>query len=203
MEHDRRSAWVLVPRTDQKQVPWRNGKGSTREIAIDPPDATVAGAFRWRVSSAPVLSSGPFSQFAGIDRSLWLLEGAGMQLSIDGASHRLDQRLQRIDFAGESSVTAELRNGPVVDLNVMVARAQICAKAEIVCDAQHVLTGPASGLIVAIGDASIRSEDEPNQRALALADGDALRVEIAADQQVHVAVRGTALCAEFRRKPQD
>jgi environmental stress-induced protein Ves len=120
-----------LPVTAQKIVPWRNGSGSTREVAIEPPSASVATGFVWRVSIAGVAADGPFSSFPGIDRSLWLLRGAGMELTIDGDSTRLVRPLQRIDFAGEASVQARLLGGPTEDLNVMVARSAAVGSAAV------------------------------------------------------------------------
>jgi environmental stress-induced protein Ves len=197
MEQDRRSPWILVPRSTQKVTPWRNGGGSTREIAIDPPQATVAGAFRWRVSSAPILSGGPFSRFLGVDRSLWLIEGNGIEFTIDGAKHRLTRPLQQIDFAGEDSVSAELLDGPVVDLNVMFARAHVQARTAIVANSNHAFSGNAHCVIVALGPASLRIQGQQGLKDFALADGDALRAELPADQRATIEVRGTVLCAEF------
>lgn len=117
--------------TAQKVVPWRNGAGSTREVAIEPPTASVATGFAWRVSIAGVAADGPFSTFPGVDRSLWLLRGAGMELEVDGARMRLDGPLQRIQFAGEQHVSARLLAGPTEDLNVMVSRRDVTAVADL------------------------------------------------------------------------
>jgi environmental stress-induced protein Ves len=65
-------------------MPWANGGGSTRQVAIDPPGATLAGAFRWRVSIAQIASDGPFSRLPGIDRAMWLVRGNGVRLDVDG-----------------------------------------------------------------------------------------------------------------------
>lgn len=122
---------VHIPLSAQPAMPWANGGGTTRQIAIDPPAGSLATGFRWRVSTARVASDGPFSQFPGIDRSLWLLRGAGMRLDVDGREVRLDRPLQRFGFAGEVPVVARLLDGPVVDLNVMVARDQVRADAAV------------------------------------------------------------------------
>lgn len=112
-------------------MPWRNGGGSTREVAIDPPDATPNAPFRWRISCASVGSDGPFSTFPGIDRSLWLLRGGGVQLDVDGRQVRLERPLERIDFAGEASVHAHLLAGAIEDLNVFVERATTIGAADV------------------------------------------------------------------------
>jgi environmental stress-induced protein Ves len=122
---------VHIPLAAQPVMPWANGRGATRQIAIEPPGSSLATGFRWRVSTAQVASDGPFSCLPGTDRSLWLLHGNGLQLDIDGRAVRLDRPLQRLDFAGEARVVARLLDGPIQDLNVMVARNEVRADVEL------------------------------------------------------------------------
>ncbi len=122
---------VWIRRHEQRVVPWRNGGGSTREVAVEPAGGSLDAGFAWRVSIADIASDGPFSQFPGVDRCLWLLHGAGMDLDFDGERVRLDQPLQRVDFAGEDTVAARLLNGATSDLNVMVSRARVAATAAV------------------------------------------------------------------------
>ncbi len=113
-------------------MPWKNGGGVTREIAVGGPDgrptdaaaaAATFDAFSWRVSVADVAQPGPFSRFDGVDRTLVLLSGAGMTLVEDGgARHVLARPLDRLAFAGETSLRAELHDGPTRDFNLMVRR---------------------------------------------------------------------------------
>lgn len=120
-----------LPRDTQRVVPWRNGLGSTREVAIEPPDGSVEHGFRWRISQAGVVADGPFSAFPGIDRMLWLVRGDGLLLDVDGRELRLERRWQRVDFAGEVRVHARLLGGEVDDLNVMVRRGETRAAAAV------------------------------------------------------------------------
>lgn len=55
-------------------VAWKNGGGSTRELAVSPHDAG-ADDFEWRLSIAQVSVAGPFSAFDGIDRVLAVAAG--------------------------------------------------------------------------------------------------------------------------------
>ena len=107
---------------DHKRMPWKNGGGETVEIAVSPPDAGLAG-FDWRVSMATVAADGPFSVFPGIDRTLSILEGDGMHLFIEGrAPVLLTQESDPFFFPADVSVSAELTDGTITDLNVMTRR---------------------------------------------------------------------------------
>jgi hypothetical protein len=111
---------------DFRVMPWKNGGGSTTELLIDPPGATLASGFRWRVSMATVADSGPFSSFPGIDRTLLLLQGEGMELD-HGAHGRalLPGPLVPVRFPGEWTTSGRLLGGPCLDFNVMSSRAQV------------------------------------------------------------------------------
>ncbi|MBL8733582.1 MAG: HutD family protein [Planctomycetes bacterium] len=147
------AAFEVVRRAAQPVVPWANGGGTTRQVAIDPPDATVQGGFRWRVSQAEVGSDGPFSRLPGVDRSLWLVCGPGMCLEVEGREVLLDRPWQRFDFAGETSIHARLCGGPCHDLNVMSARDRVRATSAVwsVATGQAVVAAEATLVLVLEG----------------------------------------------------
>ena len=118
---------VLHPR-EYRRTRWQNDGGWTTEIASEPmPDP--AQGFRWRVSIADIESDGPFSAFPGIERDLLLLAGTGIELDInDAPPMRLDQRFQRVHFAGEDAVGCRLLAGPTRDFNVMARRGVVSAE---------------------------------------------------------------------------
>jgi uncharacterized protein len=112
----------ILRAADHKRMPWKNGRGETVEIAVFPPDATV-DTFDWRVSMATVAEDGPFSVFPGIDRTLSLLEGRGMKLTIDGGDGiLLTQACAPHAFPADARTTARLVDGAITDLNVMSRR---------------------------------------------------------------------------------
>lgn len=102
-------------------MPWKNGMGSTTEIAISPADATL-DHFDWRISMAQVASDGPFSSFAAIDRTLLVLEGNGIDLSVAGDTPVRIDREAIHSFPGDQPTSARLVDGAIVDLNVMSRR---------------------------------------------------------------------------------
>ena len=71
----------IIRAADCRRMPWKNGRGETVEIAISPDGAGIDD-FDWRLSMARVETDGPFSLFAGIDRTLAVLEGEGIFLNV-------------------------------------------------------------------------------------------------------------------------
>lgn len=108
--------------TAAPRMPWKNGGGETIELAVAPPGAGLDD-FDWRISCARVAAGGPFSAFPGVDRSLAVLDGAGLRLACgDGATHSLTVDSAPLAFAGELAVEATLLGGPVGDFNLMTRR---------------------------------------------------------------------------------
>jgi environmental stress-induced protein Ves len=110
---------------DHREMPWKNGGGTTTEIAVFPAGAGL-DAFDWRVSMARVESGGPFSLFPGIDRTLALLDGDGINLTVGGAIPvALTARSEPLPFPADVPTHATLTGGPVTDLNVMTRRGRV------------------------------------------------------------------------------
>jgi hypothetical protein len=117
---------------DYRDMPWKNGGGVTRELWKLPHPSDPA-RFLARVSIATVGASGPFSVFPGVDRTLMILEGAGVALTVDGTREVvLDQRLRPFEFPGEAQIQCRLLGGPVRDFNLMVDRALAHGSLEVV-----------------------------------------------------------------------
>lgn len=112
----------IVRASDCRTTAWKNGGGSTTEIAVEPSDASLDD-FDWRVSMARVASDGPFSEFAGIDRTLAVIKGDGLSLAIGNAAPVvLDGNSEPVHFPGETPTSARLLAGEIIDLNVMTRR---------------------------------------------------------------------------------
>jgi environmental stress-induced protein Ves len=112
----------LLRNNDHRRMPWKNGGGETVEVIVTPEGASLS-EFGWRVSMASVASDGPFSVFPGIDRTLAVLSGDGMALSIEGLGERLlKPETTPLAFPADAPTTARLTGGPITDLNVMTRR---------------------------------------------------------------------------------
>jgi environmental stress-induced protein Ves len=114
----------IIRLRDGRAVPWKNGLGRTRELAVYPSDAGMED-FIWRVSVAEVDSAAPFSSFEGIDRYIALLDGAGFTMTLDDErTHALTTPFSPFAFAGESDVAIALHGGPTRDFNLMLRRSK-------------------------------------------------------------------------------
>ena len=111
----------ILRAADRIATPWKNGGGTTREVAAFPPGAGL-DAFAWRISLADIAADGPFSAFPGVDRVLTVIDGAGLVLDVEGRAVTLDAASPPLAFPGEAEVAARLSDGPIRDLNLMVRR---------------------------------------------------------------------------------
>jgi uncharacterized protein len=112
----------IIRAGDCKTTPWRNGSGSTMEIAIGPAGSSLE-SFDWRISVAQVASDGPFSDFPGIDRTLGVVKGSGLVLTIGtSAPMTLSSGSDPVGFPGDTPTSARLMSGEITDLNVMTRR---------------------------------------------------------------------------------
>jgi environmental stress-induced protein Ves len=111
----------VIRNEDLDRVPWKNGGGTTAEVAAFPEGSSFE-TFGWRISMADVASDGPFSVFPDIDRTLIVVEGDGIELDVEGIAYRLDRASPKLSFSGDDSTTGHLLAGPIRDLNVMTRR---------------------------------------------------------------------------------
>ena len=141
----------LLRAADRAAVPWKNGGGVTREVAIWPPGAGFDD-FAWRVSMAEVRADGPFSHFPGVDRILTVLEGS-LSLTVHGAGvFDLSARSAPLAFDGATLASAKLTAGPVLDLNVMTRRGAASAHLDRIVSPADVPAAPGARLILALAD---------------------------------------------------
>lgn len=112
----------VIRSADYRRMPWKNGGGETREVAVSPAGATL-DTLDWRVSLATVAEHGPFSIFKGVQRTLCVIRGGGIQLQAeDRAPVDLYTTSEPYAFDGEVATVARLIDGPIEDLNVMSRR---------------------------------------------------------------------------------
>ncbi|MEO5759019.1 MAG: HutD family protein [Mesorhizobium sp.] len=144
--------------SEYRSMPWKNGGGVTTEITVSPAGAGLDD-FDWRISMARVESGGPFSQFAGIDRTLAVLEGEGIVLDLAGRpSATVTKTSAPFAFPADVSTDAVLIAGPITDLNVMTRRGRMTHTVERlhISDPLEIRAGAENTLILSLdGDITI------------------------------------------------
>ncbi|WDE05226.1 HutD family protein [Thalassomonas viridans] len=104
-----------------KTIPWKNGKGTTTELAIS--EGGTLTDFDWRLSIASVAEDGDFSDFSGYLRNLILISGQGIELSHTQAGQtrvdNLDRLLTVSTFDGGCQTRGRLLGGAITDFNLM------------------------------------------------------------------------------------
>ena len=117
----------LLPAAGRAALPWKNGGGLTREVAVHPP-ASDLSSFDWRVSIAEVRHEGAFSVFSGVDRCMAVLAGRLILTVHNEPAVHLTPDSEPRAFAGDVPVFARPSGGTVLDLNVMTRRGRFAAR---------------------------------------------------------------------------
>lgn len=139
----------VIPMARMRAMAWKNGGGTTREIAVFPPGAGM-GDFIWRLSMATVEQAGPFSAFPGIERTLAVLDGR-LSLVGQGLAAELDAASAPLCFDAALPVHGSPLGGPVRDLNAMVRRGACTVSMERLTHGS-VVTGAPDRFLVALED---------------------------------------------------
>jgi environmental stress-induced protein Ves len=149
----------ILRASDYKRMPWKNGKGETVEIAVFPEAATVDD-FDWRISMATVAEDGPFSLFADIDRTLSVLTGEGIALSVAGhPDHILRPETPPHAFPADAATSARLLSSPITDLNVMTRRGKFTHSVTLLPAGQSVVTSDNSALTLVLATSDVGLKD--------------------------------------------
>ena len=126
----------ILRSADYAALPWKNGRGVVRQIAVFPAGAGYE-TLDWQVSRPTIERDTPFSKLPGLDRQLMLVSGKGLILrarSVEDRAdfeQRLDHPLEPFAFRGDWAVDCVLTDGPVEVLNVMTRRGRCGARIEI------------------------------------------------------------------------
>ena len=109
------------------RVRWRNGGGWTTVLA----QSEASEPFEWRISRAEIERDGPFSDYAGYDRTI-VAEDEPFTLEFaDG--ERTDVRpLEPFAFAGDRAVQCCHHGKPATAFNVMTLRTAYTHEVRIV-----------------------------------------------------------------------
>lgn len=160
---------TLLKKSSYTKSLWKNGKGETWQIAIDPPNAEVAkNNFSWRLSSATVTAANLFSSFSGYQRQLVVWQGTGLKLNNTPLLP-----YSPITFSGDSEIQCELLGADaVIDLGVIYNKEKTRAKLSV----EHFLPGSSIQLGKGIHFLFLAEGEECLISNLLLEKGDTLKV---------------------------
>jgi environmental stress-induced protein Ves len=156
----------IIPPNQFRSVAWKNGQGSTQELAFG---GNSIDSFDWRLSMASVIMDGDFSDFERYDRTLILIDGNGLTLNHDsGQQDVLNQRFDMAHFDGGWRTNAKLHDGDILDFNVITQQSKCRSKVTTSDDSidRH-LSSSASLLLIYAVDSEI-TVIAPNSSAITL-----------------------------------
>lgn len=145
---------LLAP-ASSRRVPWKNGLGSTLEVATDA--AVPGGEWTWRLSIADVPARAPFSAFPGIDRFIACLEGPGLTLERGGSRQSVPREGVALPFPGEEAVTGEPAGPEVRDANLMLRRDRWRGRMTLLRDRAQAFEAPLIVVHSAGGSAALQA----------------------------------------------
>lgn len=119
----------ILRSSERVTTPWKNGGGTTTEIAIEPSNASLAeNNFLWRLSSAELKNAGSFSLFPSYNRYLTLIEGKECILHINEKEEFACLHKGEIfHFSGDSRVVCELPAGHCKDVGLIYQKDKVNA----------------------------------------------------------------------------
>lgn len=96
-------------------TPWKNGLGTTAQVAISPSTSTLQEMnFDWRISIASINSANSFSLFPEFQRILTVWKGNGVKLN-----NKILRPFEFFCFKGDEKINCELIDGSVEDLGLI------------------------------------------------------------------------------------
>ena len=96
-------------------MPWKNGRGSTTQIYIDPAGSSLEkNNFSLRLSSAPINEETEFSVFPGMQRFLVPIKGRGFEINAN-----IYEKYEVAHFSGNKKIQCHLLEGPIVDFGII------------------------------------------------------------------------------------
>ncbi|MFL4475335.1 HutD family protein [Paeniglutamicibacter sp. MACA_103] len=126
---------TILHLADSTKRKW--AQGEVREIAAGKLGTEAAllpaegNEWDWRLSVASIEASGEFTPYDGFDRTLTVIAGELLELTIDGSAHAVEA-LRPLRFSGGSAVSAALPTGDVLALNLITRAGAVRGNVRIV-----------------------------------------------------------------------
>ena len=132
MEIDHQQKVQLYTAADFIEQRWKNGRGSTLELAKGS-DYAPANLHSWRFSIATLRENCSYSNFPGYQRTQVMLEGDSVRLNFACAKQLQLHKLTQASFAGDEAVSCSLGTKRTATMfNLMTARDYLQHSLEVV-----------------------------------------------------------------------
>ncbi len=112
----------ILAATAAKRMPWKNGLGTTLELATDA--STDQPAWSWRLSIADVPARAVCSTWNGMRRAILCLEGEGLLLERAHGTDAVPLIGSGLEFEGEDEVVCVPLGSSVRDVNLIFDRSR-------------------------------------------------------------------------------
>ena len=166
----------LLSLDDYRAMPWKNGQGSTIELARDA--GQHLQQFLWRISMADVSRDGPFSFFPARQRMLCILDGEGIILQFEHMAAQQQLTQQSVyAFSGDLAVQSQLIDGPIRDFNLIYSAAHFHARMQKYADRTAGLSFSSSANVILIYNHSATLTIEVDQQAYRLQPMQSIKIE--------------------------
>jgi environmental stress-induced protein Ves len=118
---------TLLTPAQYRRIPWKNGGGTSTDIATD----SATGGEVWRFGRTAIPVPGPFSDYTGFDRVQVVIGGRGLVL--DGPKVEIDLRtpFSVVRYRGELPLVSRLEAGPVEVVNLIGLRAKVSVDMQV------------------------------------------------------------------------
>lgn len=160
---------------DYPVVPWRNGKGVTREVAASAvplastnrdPDGddlppTPAPTPAWRISLATIEGEVPFSDFTGLTRLLGVVDGGGIELTVGGRMSSLRPGETFGPFPGGAPASARPLGRPTLDLGLIFDPARTRGELSAIGAGERDIVGLIWFVVAVIGGVEVSLNGTP------------------------------------------
>ncbi len=181
------------------RTPWKNGGGVVIDIAGETrpgaPSAASWDATLWRFGRTTIPVAAPFSDLAGFDRLLIVVQGRGLVLRTPELEIDVREPWMPVRFAGETRIVSRLEAGPVEVVNLIADRSAATIELKWLGHASAMTLARGTHVLYAAAQACTLRFDGA---ARTLAAGHALEVESDGDVVVD-GVTGTVVVASVFR----
>lgn len=142
----------ILGHAQTRLIPWRNGRGMTREWLVLPATASMERLdFDLRISAAAVTDDGPFSRFPGYQRLLIITSGIGLSLQHNGEPAYDLKRGAVARFHGADETRARLLGGSVQDFGVIYRPQWAEVEADVLTEnCRSIRPGPGLGFVLCL-----------------------------------------------------